>query len=531
MSVLEARLFDADGQTPIGPIVRRQGLRWSEEFNGAGFGQITVPTTGMLDLAYDRVIKVYLDGSVVGAFLIEVRDRAHVDPSGVRWVTLSGRGLMGWLDDAIVWPQGGITYNYSPTDRPFNYAGVSGHWYELLTWTRPLGFKQSATSSGDYRYKSPKNWPDPGAYWIWATNPAATVAPGAKSWFRSTFSLNAARKMRFYATADNFFELYLDGALILATSDVKAEGATYTGFAERVIQVPSGPHILAAYVTNGNSGSPGDRAGFLMSATLLNADGSPSTVLRHSDLTTWYVTDTEPLWYPAEMLDVIIAEHRGRALDAGQSSRLENLRIGWTSVDDSNGNPWTTAKALSFRCGTTALDVVNNLVDHSIDFWVDPGTITLHAAETRGSNKATAVRLAKVKNLTGYDTSSTKTRSTAALVRSAGGWTAATDTAGVAAYGRRETFLEFGNTRSEATAASAATRILKRTARVATDTPRVQFTITADARPFLDFAPGDVITVPASNGGTTTGRVLSLAIVEDDFTGTTLGEATLEVAA
>jgi len=532
MSVLEVRLFKADAQTPMGPVARRKNVRVSEEFNGQGFGEITVPATGLLDFAYDNVLKFTLDGQVVAAMVIEGRRRSHVVVDGTRWVTLYGRGIMCWLDDVAVWPQGGITYNYSPTDRPFNYAGVSGHWYDLVTWDRPLGFKQSATSSGDYRYKKPKGWPDPGAYWIWPTNPAATVAPNARMWARSTFSLTAARKMRFYGTADNFFELYLDGALILATSDVKAEGATYTGFAERVIQVPSGPHILAAYVTNGTSGSPGDRAGFLMSATLLNPNGTPSTVLRHSDLTNWYVTQTEPLWYPAEMLDVIIGEHRGRMIEAGRATRLENLGIGWTSDLDSEGVDWVTAKGLAFRVGTKASDVLQLLVDHSIDFWVDPDTVTLNAYETRGSDKSVGVRLAGVKNLTGYDTDASKARSTIALVRSKGGWTQAVDTAGVAAYGGRETFLEFGNTRSEATAASAALRILKRTARVNVDTPRVSFTITPDARPFIDFNCGDVITVPASNGaGKTTGRVLALTLLEaDSETGNVTGEATLEVA-
>lgn len=530
MTVLEAVLYESDAATRTGPLPHRRGLRYTEEFNGPGFGEITVPAFRAIGIDFDDVVKVSLTGATIGAFVIETKDKTHIAADGSRWVRLSGRGLCCWLEDAIVWPQGGITYNYSPTDRPFNYAGVGGHWYDLVTWAAPLGFKQSATSSGDYRYKQPKNWPDPGAYWIWPTNPGATVTANSRAWMRSTFSLTSARKMRFYATADNFFELYLDGALILATSDVQAEGANYSGFAEKVIQVPSGPHILAAYVTNGASGSPGDRAGFLFTSTLLNPDGSPSTVLRHSDLANWLVTQDEPLWYPAEMLDVVLAEHRGRALDAGQATRLQNLTLGWTDDLDSNGDDWATAKALSFRCGTDALDVLNTLVDHSIDFWVDPDTVTLHAYETRGTDKSTSVVLAAAKNLEAFDTSASATRDTVALVRSAGGWTESTNATGVTSRGRRETFFEFGNTRSEATAASAGARILKRTAKTNVATPRVQFTITDDVRPFIDFAPGDRVTNPASETGQTTGRVLALSVVEDD-NGTCHGEAVLEGAA
>jgi len=530
MTVLEAVLYDSDADTIIGPLPHRRGLRYTEQFNGPGFGEITVPASRASAIAYDQVIKVTQDGTVVGAFVVEGKGRTQVSADGTRWVRLAGRGLASWLEDCVVWPQGGVTYNYSPTDRPFNYAGIGGHWYDLVTWAAPLGFQQSATSSGDYRYKAPKNWPDPNAYWIWATNPAATVAANARNWFRSTFTLTEGRKLRFYATADNYFNLYLDGALILSTSDQQSEGATWNGFATRVINVPAGNHILAAYVTNGASGSPGDRAGFLFSCTRLDTSGKPTTVLRHSDLTNWYVTDDEPLWYPAEMLGSVLDEHRARMIDAGQVSRLLNLQQGWTAAEDSNGDPWTTAKALSFRCGTHGLDVLNTLVDHSIDFWVDPATVTLHAYETRGTDKSTAVVLAPVKNLTDYETTGTKARKTVALVRSAAGWTSATDTAGVAAYGRRESFLEFGNTRSEATAASAAARILRRTARVNVATPLVSFRITADARPFIDFTCGDVVTTPSSAGGTTTARVLSLSLSEGDDRKVT-SSAELEVAA
>lgn len=528
VSVLSADLFESDAATRIGELGFRRDLRYTEDFNGPGFGEVSVPSAQALGIDFDDVVKVSLDGTVVGAFVIETKDKTHIAADGTRWVRVSGRGLMCWLEDAVVWPQGGIAYNYSPTDRPFNYAGVSSHWYSLVTWAAPLGFKQSATSSGDYRYKSPKGWPDPGAYWIWPTNPAATVAANARAWMRSTFALEAPRKMRFYATADNAFELYLDGALILGTSDVQAEGANYTGFAEKVIQVPAGPHILAAYVTNGASGSPGDRAGFLFTSTLLNPNGTPSTVLRHSDLTNWVVTQDEPLWYAAEILDVVLAEHRGRIIDEGQAGRLQNLTIGWSNTQDSDAVDWTTAKAMAIRCGTNALDVLNLLVDHSIDFWVDPDTVTLNAYEVRGTDRSQAVVLAAAKNLEAFDTSSTATRDTVALVRSAAGWTQATNTTGAAAHGRRETFLEFGNTRSESTAASAGARILKRTAKPTIATPRVEFTISPDARPFLDFAPGDRITNPASTTGQTTARVLALSLIEDNNAGGCHGEALLE---
>jgi len=530
MSTLEVRLFDSDALTSLGLIGKRRAPSFREDFNGIGGGSVAVPAASVGDIDYGQVVKGALDGEVVSAFIVQKKSRVHVAADGTRWCTVSGPGLTDRLRGARVWPQGGIDYNHSPADRPFNFAGVGGHWYDLVTWSAPLGFKQSATSSGDYRYKSPKAWPDPNAYWIWPTNPAATVAANAKAYMRSTFALEAPRKMKFFATADNNFQLYLDGALILSTSDVQAEGANYTGFAQTVVQVPAGPHILAAYVTNGASGSPGDRAGFLFTSTLLNPNGTPSTVLRHSDLTNWFVTDTEPKWYPAEILSVILGENRGWMLDQGVSGPLQNLRLGWTGDEDSNGDPWTTARALPFRVGTSALDVVNALVDHSIDFWMDPDTFTLNAYETRGTDRSQAILLSPVKNLDAFETDGQGPDATAALVRSALGWTFAMDADGVADRGYFETFLEYGNIRSESVAAAQAARFLARKSRVTVATPQVDLTITADARPLIDYFPGDRVTCPSSTGGQTTGRVLSLSVYEDD-NGNVKASADLEVAA
>jgi len=530
VTILEAVLYESDADTVVRPLMRRKGLRFVEEFNGVGGGSITLPLADAVDISFQQVVKGTLNGTVVGAFVVESKERSHVTDDGLVWVTLSGRGLMSWLEDAVVWPQGGVTYNYSPTDRPFNFAGISGHWYGLVTWAAPLGFKQSATSSGDYRYKAPVGWPDPSAYWIWNTNPAATVAANARCWMRSTFTLTTGVKLRFYATADNYFNLYLDGALIMSTSDVQAEGANYNGFATKVINVPAGNHILAAYVTNGASGSPGDRAGFLMAISRLDSRGRPTTVLRHTDIANWFVTDDEPKWYLAEIIDALISEQRTRMTDAGQTGPLLDLAVGWSNTLDSDGVAWSTADDLELRVGTSLLDVVNILVDHGVDFWLDPATNTLEAYEARGTDRSVQVLLATGKNLSAYLTTATKQRKTVALVRSALGWTTATDAAGLAAYGRRESFLEFGHTRSETTAANAAARILRRTARATVATPTVSFRITDDVTPFVDFHCGDVVSVPSSTGTTTTARVLSLAVVEDD-NGLVTGEADLEVSA
>ena len=527
MTALEVRLFEDDGTTPLGMLAKRRGLRVVAEFNGEGYGEVRVPESVAAGIAYDQVVKVVYDGTVVEGFIVERKGRVAVAIDGQRWVTISGRGLMGWLADGTTYPQGGVTYNYSPTDRPFNFAGTSGHWYTLVTWASPLGVRQDDVATTDYRYKAPKGWPDPAAKWIWATDPEATVTANARNWFRTTLTVSAERKFKFYATADNFFELYLDGALIMSTADIQSDGMTWEGFTSRVITVPAGGHVIAAYVTNGASGSVADRAGFLFSMCMLTNKGKPSTVVRRSDVGNWYVTDDEPKWYLSEIIETLIDEASARG-----ATRLDNLTVGWTDTLDSSGRAWATAIADEIPVGTNLLDLTTGwAVDHGVDFWFDPATLTLEAYETRGTDKSTTVALRIAKNLDTYDITGTATGATAALIRSKNGWTSASNAAGVTARGRRETFLEFGKTRSESTAASAGARILARMAKVDVAVNRVSCIPTPDARPFLDFNVGDRVTTVSSTGGKTTARVLALALVENESGGTVTYEPELEVLA
>lgn len=508
MSLLRAELYDTDGETRLGVLPRRRGLRTMEEFNGVGFGEVTVPAADAATVVNDQVVKVTLDGTIVSAFLVEKQGRAFLDANGLAWVTLSGRGLMAWLEDGVVYPQIGFS-PYAPEERPFNFAGSGGHWEDRVTFTRPIGLQWNRVT--DSRKGYPKGWPDKTADWIWKTDPRDPVAGGTRNWFTSTLPVSTTRKVRFFVTADNYFELYLDGTKILSSSDISSDGNLWRKMATRTLTVTAGTHQLAAKAWNGGNGSSSSRAGFIMSATTVKDDGKPGKVLRHTGPQTWWVTDDEPRWYPSEIVETLVEEARARSV-----ARMNNFTIGWGESADSSARDWSTTIADSFRCGTSYLEVVNTLIDHGVDFWMDPATNTFEAYETRGTDRSAAVVLRIAKNLEEYEIDAESTGKTAALVRSGDGWTQASNTAGVSARGRRETYFEFGNTRSEPTAAASATRILKRTAKNTITVQRVSAVIRPDARPFLDFACGDQISALASTGGTSKARVLSITLVEDD---------------
>jgi hypothetical protein len=521
VTVLEVRLFESDGATPVRILSRRRGLRAREVFNGAGYGEVTVPASEASDVAYDQVVKVAYDGTIVAGFIVERKARTHVDDNGLAWVTLSGRGLLAWLEDAVVYPAWGLK-RWSPVDRPFNFAGKGGNWEDRVTWTSPLGVAYTATTTVRTGY--PLKWPDRKGKWIWKTDPASTVAADTRNWFKADFTIASARKVRFYVTADNRFSLFVDGTLILKTSDLKGEGATWKKTAVRTIRLDAGTHYIAVAASNGD-GSETSLAGLLVAVTEVRSDGKPGKVLRRTDTTNWLVTDDEPRWYPSEIVENLFTEANTRGVD-----RIGNLSVGWTDDEDSSGRDWTTAAALKIRCGTNYLDVIGRMVDLGIDFWLDPATNTLESYETRGTNRTASVLLKVQKNLAAYETSGTATGKTFALVRSADRWTSATNSAGVTARGRRETFLEFGNLTGTTTPSSAASRVLARTAVVGRGVERVSAIPTPDARPFLDFAPGDRVTVTSTEATISTARVLSITLVEDDA-GLVTYEPELEVLA
>jgi hypothetical protein len=521
VTVLEVRLYDTDGATPLGVLSRRRGVSVREVFNGVGFGQVTVPAADASSVDYDQVVKVAYDGTVVAGFIVEEKTRTHVDDRGLSWVTLRGRGLLAWLEDAVVYPAWGLK-RWSPVDRPFNFAGKGGNWEDRVTWTSPLGVAYTDTTTA--RAGFPRRWPDRRAKWIWKTDPTDTVAADTKNWFRSSFTISSARKVRFYVTADNRFQLFVDGTLILKTSDLKGEGATWKKTAVRTIRLDAGTHYIAVAASNGD-GSETSLAGLLVCVTQVQSNGKPGKVLRRTDTTNWSVTDDEPRWYPSEIVENLLTEANSRGVD-----RIGNITVGWTDDEDSSGRDWTTTAALKIRCGTTYLDVIHRMVDLGIDWWLDPATNSLKSYETRGTNRTASVLLKVAKNLAVYETAGTATGKTFALVRSADRWTSATNSAGVSARGRRETFLEFGNLSGTATPNAAASRVLARTAVVGRSVQRVSAIPTPDARPFLDFAPGDRVTVTSTTATISTARVLSITLLEDDD-GLVTYEPELEVLA
>lgn len=250
MSHLRLDVYDATNQTYQGTITQAMSSEFVDEFNAPGFGIVTVPldSADAALLVKDAVVRVIYQDDVRFAWFVETRERTLADSGNRYTLTASGRGLLGWLEDAIIYPQGGLADFLSP-DRPFNWAADgAGGWRTSGNYQDAVGVTWRSDTTA--RAKLPVRWKDPSAQWIWRTDPTANVQRGTVNWFYRDFTLTASNRRTFYASCDNAMDVYLDGQRIMSSSDFDKEAASFTQIARFTTRLGIGPHTLAARVRN-----------------------------------------------------------------------------------------------------------------------------------------------------------------------------------------------------------------------------------------------------------------------------------------
>jgi hypothetical protein len=247
---LRLDVYDALNQTYQGTISQSLTSEFVDEFNSPGYGTCTVPlfSTDAALLVKDAVVRVIYRDAVRFAWFVETRDRDLANASGQQTLTASGRGLLAWLEDAVLYPQGGLADFLAP-DRPFNWASERGGGWRLTgNYQDALAVQWRNDTTA--RAGLPVRWKDPLASWIWRTNPSTTVQRGTVNWFFRDFTLTDSKRIKFYASCDNQMDVFLDGQQIMSSSDFDAEAASFTQMARFTIRLGVGTHTLSARVRN-----------------------------------------------------------------------------------------------------------------------------------------------------------------------------------------------------------------------------------------------------------------------------------------
>lgn len=300
-----------------------------DEYNGVGSGSLQVPAIhpDAALLRRDRVLRFYYKdiADSVFASIIEGRKTNVVAEAGANWAAVSGRGILAWLEDAVVLPyvtdedKAWLHDNpvaqsvqadgtrvlvesnimpYAPDVRAFNFGsrdafnhvmfndvgpGSSGANQELLApWSNlTSGDGVTYASRSDKVKGYPIGWPDPSAQWIWQTNPQADVQDGLQVSFRGFFTLGAETTVDIYGTADDTADFYIDGVQkLFSTTSWKTIGHIRVTLSQgqHELQITGRNAYLPALALNPAS----------VIATIKNASGG--AVIFRTNTTQWQYT-------------------------------------------------------------------------------------------------------------------------------------------------------------------------------------------------------------------------------------------------
>jgi hypothetical protein len=250
VSGLTFSVYNALNNTLVGALTSVIDGEFVDEFNAPGFGSVTVPL-GSADAALlvkDAVVRVAYQNGTRFAFVIETLERVLAQEDGQQTVIAAGRGLLSVLEDAVVYPQGGLA-DFNTPDRPFNYASAPGTWRNSGNYQNALGvpWKDDTTARKGY----PVRWKDRNAQWIWRTSPTSNTQTGTVNWFYRDITLNEGKRIKFFASADNSMQVWINGNRVMSSSDFDKDSPSFTQMARFTVRLGVGTHTIAARVRNG----------------------------------------------------------------------------------------------------------------------------------------------------------------------------------------------------------------------------------------------------------------------------------------
>lgn len=512
---VRARVLDAAGVF-IAHLPDAQGLRWLDEHNTAGSGSIDYRRYDDVEDEHPNLwapcnqIPISVGNVDVFRLILDSEGGYRIDPAtGDRIDSWAGMGQLGVLNSGMCIPE----YGWRPeatNQRTFDYGSnpAIGGWYVPSEWRTPVGKLLRKSWRWTYRKRhQPKGFKDKRAQWLWWRNPDAKNTANETCYLVSSFTLSQARRVRHQVAGDDTLEYQVDGE-VRATAGPGGWKKPKT----LVMWMSAGTHYVAAKVTNtpGSSGNQ-NRSGFIASIASINGDGDVVKILRRTTPGTWKIRrqlGAAPGWLAGQILRQLVAEQQTRGC-AGHGP----VTFGFTTARDSAGVAWTGRQEISIPVGTLALDYIEQLVETGIDVAMTPG-MRLNAWRRRGADRSGWIRLDQGKDAGAVDETGTQLPPirNVAYARATTGWVGRSNTASVAARGRRETMITLGSSRSSAQTSAAIGAMLPD---LAEPPQTVEVTISGAAggpQPYKDFFVADWVSYrPAGATGRRRFRVMSIA--------------------
>lgn len=268
--------------------------------------------------------------------------------------------------------------------------------------------------------------------------------------------------------------------------------------------------------TEGTYVRGGNYAGLLVSVNELDDSGTPTAALFRSNTTAWLCkTGDRPGWMPHHILKELVEEAQGR-----NAAGPLNVSLGFTATTDSNSVAWDmTRRDRGFRIGESTADVAVALSEDSdMDVWMDPATLTLEAAEGRGTDLSTGsdpVALRPAESLTQLEVNAQRPYATRVLIETEWGWGESAEFAGESTYGRVEGIVSLGGAMSVADGEETGQSLLNSFAAELTDAT-ANHTDLDGPKPYVDYNVGDTILAPDgfAKGSFAAHKVLAVSVTE-----------------
>ena len=512
MPAVEFRVHDRNSGAYLTSLPNASDRQCQDVDNDTGTGGVTLGL-GDGDLGYmaeGNIVRCYVDGTAAYSWVVGPMDQSTVtaEEEAGEERRISGRGTLGLWADGIVYPEmGGSGVTFPPLHerrvvdvRRFDFAAVG---YDDSSW--PAAVVVPPPPALVPLNGTPSGWPLESQDWIWSRGRTGDDHPAGHSYFRHTFSVGAATQSSIYITADNGFELFLDGELLLSEMRTPLLWAF-----SRSIQVDllPGTHLIAIKAVNhAVANIPQNPAGVAVVVVALDTSGDPTSVITTTGAG-WKCADY-PLEPPGMTVGRILTNLYNEARARGA---LSGLILGFSPTHDSAGVAWPNAPDVALPVGDDYLQVLRKLCELYCDVAMDPASLRLDAWVSRGSARAVSFTIGT--NITALShKGGEQARTSAILGRFGDHWIERNGS------GRRqESFLEMGSATSSAQAQRMSDAALaERSLPIITTT--TSWEPTAGTVPWVHFRVGDTVSVPNAGGAMVSGRVKSISLneTEDDY--------------
>jgi hypothetical protein len=519
-----------DPSTKVKTLHGRKSPSFVRQYNAQGAGSIIIPVTDpeyMADptlLDYRNILKFRIDGDAEYAIIIRGKDFTTIGAGekAEEAIQISGPGLRGWLDNAILYPSTALN-SATPDKRSFNWAGEQGPWYDPAAWINPFIIANYGPSAWNGR---PNKWPDPsGGRWIWGENkPYPQSAPeNSFTLFRYEYPVAIAGTYRIYFVGDDWVDMWIDGSQVVTTDK---KGSAFDTPNKQDAYFDIGTHIISFKVTN-RPGLSGNPAALLMALYLVDSNNNEIFKGRSSSDGTYWKAQFNPAsvpgWTTGSLIQALFDEAVARGVQG-----IDNYTLDFTDTHDSNGELFPYID-WQFDIGTKYSDIMAKIEEQGGTFVVDPETYTAHyylsygqertAIQTDGTGAVTQVPviLQKGKNLLKASGKGVGHLTNSAIIKTAEGWTERIDSAAVATNGRIEETID-ASSLPAAGAYEVAGRYFDQKAQPE-EGATYDLIPLEGAWPFKDFNEGDWVLAPDMLGQLVPRRVMSISVTESDDIG------------